>query len=74
MCLFLVFCLGDDRHTDQIDLDENLRNLRLPARLLLHIEISIRTDGNTTLVLPLIFTTTVVKRLSLAEVSVDDVK
>jgi len=74
MCLFLVFCLGDDRHTDQIDLDENLRNLRLPARLLLHIEISIRTDGNTTLVLPLIFTTTVVKRLSLAEVSVDDAK
>jgi len=74
MCLFLVFCLGDDRHIDQIDLDENLRNLRLPARLLLHIEISIRTDGNTTLVLPLIFTTTVVKRLSLAEVSVDDAK
>jgi len=74
MCLFLVFCLGDDRHIDQIDLDDNLRNLRLPARLLLHIEISILTDGNTTLVLPLIFTTTVVKRLSLAEVSVDDAK
>jgi len=74
MCLFLVFCLGDDRHIDQIDLDDNLRNLRLPARLLLHIEISIRTGGNTTLVLPLIFTTTVVKRLSLAEVSVDDAK
>jgi len=74
MCLFLVFCLGDNRHIDQIDLDDNLRNLCLPARLLLHIEISIWTDGNTTLVLPLIFTTTVVKRLSLAEVSVDDAK
>jgi len=74
MCLFLVFCLGDDRQIDQIDLDDNLRNLRLPVRLLLRIEISIRTDRNTTLVLPLIFTTTVVKRLSLAEVSVDDAK